>query len=612
MTDSDPVINSTNVYPTLTEYGVEQGYNNITIDYFDTSVKRLYKIDDGEWKDYKEKDINLKTGETVYAKGIDKNGKETETVSHQSILPTDALGVEAYDGDTNTSYSFTGSTKKIFVDKVLWNKNIKLYYTSGGRWSLLGVTISFYNNLGEVLQKITDQSFNKNIMIPENTSYIECSADAWGDYTINLYEIMPDSAPNIIFTNKIGYPRITETGIKNGFNFMKINYFSNNIKKLYRIDNDDWKVYSEEYIELGFGHVLYAKGIRTDGKETDVSSYKSECNSEYLPPEVFDNNETTGTRLNAGGGYRYIYVDENVAGTKYKVISESYPINHTFYREDGTEIMSEYEQKEGYKVIPEGTRKIKISNSQSIGLNIYELKLITTSVQSETSKKMIVSDNNSKEETITIPNFVNSPTINVSDANRYTSSKEITISYPSGGYENQYSLDGENWLNYTGSFTIDKETTVLARSMSNGNVISSSSYQITKIDNVKPTISLDDIPNEINLGDEYKLPTDYSFYNNKSGGSIKCLLDDTEEVTSTKDIIAGRHKIICSATTGSGIITTVEKNINVVDNSKQQEEKNDSNQDERPEESVKEGEVSEETKKIDEENKTEEFSTNSN
>ena len=316
-----------------------------------------------------------------------------------------------------------------------------------------------------------------------------------------------------------------------------------------------------------------------------------------------------GKKMNVISRYISNYQDGRVIYTFYDSKNNDLTSTSTSLRSGTYSYNFQYE-------IPENCIKIGIyaSGWRLVSYDIFEISPLITSTQSEQkkSKKMIVSDNNSKEETITIPNFVDSPTINVSDANRYTSSKEITISYPSGGYENQYSLDGENWLNYTGSFTIDKETTVLARSMSNGDVISSSSYQITKIDNVKPTISLDDIPNEINLGDEYKLPTDYSFYNNKSGGSIKCLLDDTEEVTSTKDIIAGRHKIICSATTGSGIITTVEKNINVVDNSKQQEEKNDSNQDERPEESVKEGEVNEETKKIDEENKPEESSTNSN
>ena len=793
-----PVINASTGYPILTEYGVE--HDDVLSVIYDNrdDIENYISMDGKTWKIYT--GVEHITSGTIYAKSVKKTSGLTVETSKKVEQPKDALGVKAYDGDANTSYSFTSSTKKIFVDKVLWNKNIKLYYTSGGRWSSSGVTISFYNNLGEVLQTITDQSFNKNIMIPENTSYIECSASAWGDYTINLYEIMPDSAPTIIFTNKIGYPRITETGIKNGFNFMKINYFSNNIKKLYRIDNGDWKVYSEEYIELGFGHVLYAKGIRTDGKETDVSSYKSECNSEYLPPEVFDNNETTGTRLNAGGGYRYIYVDENVAGTKYKVISGSYPINHTFYREDGTEIMSEYEQKEGYKVIPDGTRKIKISDPQSVGLNIYELiiynepvvkdsiyptltvngiekeknlvfisyyvgskkklysldegnswqkydgpfnlekntkilakgidingvetkiteysfiiatnkigaeafdgndetyitqeskyyyvyldknvkdakisinykandasykgwlnfsdengkvlkevritqqgkseydiplgtvkigyfpynawgdktdklyemKLITTSTQSKARKKTIVpSNDNSTEENIKIPKFIESPTINVSDSDKYTATKEVTISYPSGGYINQYSLDGENWINYTGVINIDKETTILARSMSSGKVISSSSHQITKIDNVKPTISLDNVPSKINIGDEYSLLENYSFNFNKSGGTVSCTLDGSTEITSTKEISAGSHNIKCSATTGSGIVSTVEKNIEVVDNSEKVPENKETTE-ESEEETKKEGEESEEEKKLNGESTTEESNTNNN
>ena len=418
------------------------------------------------------------------------------------------------------------------------------------------------------------------------------------------------------------YPELTKNRINDGYNYILINYFKTSMKKLYKIDDGEWQEYKDKKIKLNIGETIYAKGIDKNGKETPIPEYKSVLATDALGKEAYDGNNSTYTGVGGGSssGYRKIHISPEMWGQNIEVLTSVYgsvvQLNEAKEVLNSTNVSAGYGGKKTSKIqMVEGAKILEFrGGSSSNSLTVIEIYPSPTSTQSEQkkSKKMIVSDNNSKEETITIPNFVDSPTINVSEANRYTSSKEITISYPSGGYENQYSLDGENWLNYTGSFTIDKETTVLARSMSNGNVISSSSYQITKIDNVKPTISLDDVPDEINLGDEYKLPTDYSFYNNKSGGSIKCLLDDTEEVNSTKDIIAGRHKIICSATTGSGIITTVEKNINVVDNSKQQEEKNDSNQDERPKESVKEGEVSEETKKIDEENKPEESSTNSN
>ena len=613
-----PVINATDVYPILTEYGVEKGISNITIDYSYTSVKKLYKIDDGEWKNY-DGPIKLDANKTIYAKGIDKNGKETINVSKEIIIPKDALRAEAYDGDESTSVT----SGIIYVDKAMVGKYFSTGIKLSGSRNVQKFSFIDENNKTISTQNITCiygypnciNMTDKSLLIPEGTVKMILKTEF-----AKLNEIGPYNAPTINYTEV--YPILTEYGIVSEFSDITIDYSYTSIKKLYKIDDGEWQEYKDKKIKLNIGETIYAKGIDKNGKETPISEYKSVLATDALDPKAYDGNKST--YIIVGGGspskYRKMHISPEMWGQNIEVLTSVYgsvaQLNEAKEILNSTNVSTGYNSSKMFEIqIVEDTKILEFrGGSSSNSLTVIEIYPSPISTQSEQkkSKKMIVSDNNSKEETITIPNFVDSPTINVSDANRYTSSKEITISYPSGGYENQYSLDGENWLNYTGLFTIDKETTVLARSMSNGNVISSSSYQITKIDNVKPTISLDDIPNEINLGDDYKLPTDYSFYNNKSGGSIKCLLDDTEEVTSTKDIIAGRHKIICSATTGSGIITTVEKNINVVDNSKQQEEKNDSNQDERPEESVKEGEVSEETKKIDEENKTEEFSTNSN
>ncbi len=614
-----PVINATDVYPILTEYGVEYESSNITIDYSYTSVKKLYKIDDGEWKNY-DGPIKLTVGETIYAKGIDKNGKETPIPEYKSVLATDALGKEAYDGNNSTYTGVGGGSpskyRKIHISPEMWGQNIEVLTSVYGSVAQLNEAKETLNSTN-VSAGYGGKKTSK-IQMVEGAKILEFRGGSSSN-SLTVIEITICNQP-IINVEAI-YPELTKNRINDGYNYILINYFKTSMKKLYKIDDGEWQEYKDKKIKLNIGETIYAKGIDKNGKETPIPEYKSVLAIDALGKEAYDGNNSTYTGVGGGSssGYRKIHISPEMWGQNIEVLTSVYgsvvQLNEAKEVLNSTNVSAGYGGKKTSKIqMVEGAKILEFrGGSSSNSLTVIEIYPSPTSTQSEQkkSKKMIVSDNNNKE-TITIPNFVDSPTINVSDANRYTSSKEITISYPSGGYENQYSLDGENWLNYTGSFTIDKETTVLARSMSNGNVISSSSYQITKIDNVKPTISLDDVPDEINLGDEYKLPTDYSFYNNKSGGSIKCLLNDTEEVNSTKDIIAGRHKIICSAITGSGIITTVEKNINVVDNSKQQEEKNDSNQDERPEESVKEGEVSEETKKIDEENKTEESSTNSN
>ena len=612
-----PEISTKEVYPILKQYGIEKSYTLINLNYFRTSVKRLYKIDEGEWQQYDEKSIKLNVGETIYVKGIDKYNKETKINKYTAKLPTETLGIEAYDDNEDTYVTTKSKTNYIYIDPSVVGDRLYMYIKNP-EYQNYPPTVQFIDCDNQVISKIRPTVGNPlaEYTIPNGT--VKINIIPYNPYYSldQFVEIGIGKIPEI--STKEVYPILKQYGIEKSYTLINLNYFRTSVKRLYKIDEGEWQQYDEKSIKLNVGETIYVKGIDKYDKETKINKYTAKLPTEALGVEAYDDNEDT--YITQESKYYYVYLDKNVGDAK---ISINYKANDTGYKgwlnfsDENDKVLKEVrivQQGKSEYDIPSGTVKIGYLPYNAWGGKsdkLYELKLITTSEQKK-SKKMIVSDNNSKEEIITIPNFVDSPTINVSDANRYTSSKEITISYPSGGYENQYSLDGENWLNYTGSFTIDKETTVLARSMSNGDVISSSSYQITKIDNVKPTISLDDIPNEINLGDEYKLPTDYSFYNNKSGGSIKCLLDDTEEVTSTKDIIAGRHKIICSATTGSGIITTVEKNINVVDNSKQQEEKNDSNQDERPEESVKEGEVSEETKKIDEENKQEESSTNSN
>ena len=113
---NEPTINVSKCYPKLTEYRVECGYDLVKITYATTSVQRLYKINDGEWKTYTGGNIRLETGETIYAKGIDKNGEETRVItSYTSTLPSDALGAAAYDGN-NSTYVNTRSAGSMYME----------------------------------------------------------------------------------------------------------------------------------------------------------------------------------------------------------------------------------------------------------------------------------------------------------------------------------------------------------------------------------------------------------------------------------------------------------------------------------------------------------------
>ncbi|MDO5003529.1 MAG: hypothetical protein Q4E39_04820 [bacterium] len=600
MVCNQPKISAKLIYPKIEESGISKGYNIITIKYFSTSVKKLYKINDGEWIEYENIPVKVTAGDTIYAKGIDGKNVETEISSYTATLPADALGSKAYDGDTKT-YEATEYNKLFYmlVDKSMVGQRVKVL---GG---VLEGYIKFYNDAGTELGKFSGISKSSgwlSVVVPEGTTKI-------GTYT-DIAEISPDEKPT--FTSNKFYPKLTSTGVEKGHNDVTIKYFSTSVKKLYKINDGEWIEYENIPVKVTAGDTIYAKGIDGKNVETEIGSYTAILPAYSLGSKAYDGDTKTyeATKYNV---LFYMLVDKSMIGKTVQVLGGTATSGYIkFYNDAGTELgkLLGISKSSGWRtaVVPEGTTKI------GTYAYIAEIGPVINSAQAKARKKIIVpsDDNTNNEETITIPNFIPAPDIIVSDSNRYTATKNITISYPSGDYINQYSLDGKNWTNYTGVISIDKETTIFARTLSGEKVISSSSCQITKIDNVKPTISLDEVPNEINIGDDYRLPTTYLFYNNKSGGSIKCLLDDTIEITTTKGIGVGSHNIKCSATTGSGIVSTVEKDINVIDNREQVPKEKDTKDEEEQEEIVKEGEVSEEEKKFNGESTTEESSSNNN
>ena len=97
-------------------------YNLVSLDYFQTSIQRLYRINGGEWQEYTDK-VRLEIGDKLEAKGIDKYGIETSFLTQQ-FQYGNALGLEAYDGNENTYVEAVNATanKYINVSKELWNQ----------------------------------------------------------------------------------------------------------------------------------------------------------------------------------------------------------------------------------------------------------------------------------------------------------------------------------------------------------------------------------------------------------------------------------------------------------------------------------------------------------
>ena len=545
-TYNQPELNINNYYPTITEYGVEAGYNEVTISYFPTSVQRLYRINDGEWKEYQDKTIRLELNDKIEAKGIDKNNIETEVTNYTAELPSDALGPAVYDGDTSTSVSWSGHSvlKKLKVSNEMMNKSYCLTATWTYQFTSYNGYIRYIDGSGNKISEISTGSNvynfkynNTKFTIPDGTAYIYFinGSNTGSYYTTNIYEISPDNTPIINETKYYSVVSALETRLS--YSEISILYLSHLTNKQYSLDNGTtWLDYTKPF-EAAIGTKVLAKAIDSDGTETEVSNYTVVGLSDNISKEVFDNDKSTSTSITKNTTKSFSL--NNVAGRTLRIYTTGTVASNSYIK------LFDARKKELANVslssnittlvIPEGSVKASIySGTSTLTINEVNLREIKT-----TKEKY--------------------PEITINDTN-WTTTKTIEILYPEGT-EREYSLDlGTTWNKYTNELTIDKETTIFARSIKDGKIISTNSYVITKVDNVKPTAELD-IPEKILFGSDYKLPTTYT--TGKSGGTSICKINN-ETVDNTKELQIGSFLIECSVVSGSGLTTNVSKTINIV------------------------------------------------
>ena len=135
---------------------------------------------------------------------------------------------------------------------------------------------------------------------------------------------------------------------------------------------------------------------------------------------------------------------------------------------------------------------------------------------------------------------------------------------PGENYINEYSIDSVNWILYDGPIRITDPGTIYARSKKDDITLSTSSYNIIKVDNNEPKVSLDYLPYAIRIGSLYSLPSYQSFDDNISGGETICYANNVV-VNSTEDLGVGTYQIKCIATTGAGLQSIIEKRLQVID-----------------------------------------------
>ena len=315
------------------------------------------------------------------------------------------------------------------------------------------------------------------------------------------------------------YPTIRKIGIAKSYADVKITYLSYFAKKLYSLDNGiTWLEYSG-IIKANAGDVIQAKAIDKNGNETEVSTYTVKGLTDNLDDKAFDKDQTTSVTLSSKQtkSFNLDNVDNEVLRiyTTGKVNTGAYI---KLYDKENQELSTVTLNTDlTIFVIPEGSVKASIYSGTST-LTINEVNL--------------------REVKATKENY---PEITINDAN-WTTTKAVEILYPEGT-EREYSLDlGTTWNKYTNELTIEKETTIFARSIKEGKIILASSFVITKVDNVDPMITLE-IPDEIPYNSNYSLPTSYIV--GASGGEVNCKVNDVV-VTNTKELHIGNNELVCS------------------------------------------------------------------
>jgi hypothetical protein len=317
-TGNEPTFSAANSYMVLSAdptRDVREPYQMVTVNYFPTSVQRLYRIGaTGDWLNYNDQPIKILQGQTIYTKGIDQSGIETRIVSSYTATMNDALGAAAYDKNDST-YISGGNNQLMAVDSNMIGKKMRIkWYSYSWQWT---ISFSFLNESKQVINTYskTGGTFDEIYTVPDNTKWISVTSSS-ANYTY-LYEIGISNEPT--FTTTDGYMILTAdpaNAVRLPHQMVSISYFQSSIQKLYRIGTTgEWLNYINNPIKVDQGQTIYAKGIDQYGSETRIISSYTANVADALKVEAFDNNLNTSTYTKTD---QYIEVDTSMIGKTIK------------------------------------------------------------------------------------------------------------------------------------------------------------------------------------------------------------------------------------------------------------------------------------------------------
>ena len=309
---NQPVLNIEKVYPTLTVLGFEEPYVNVTSTYYDTSVQKKYKLNDGEWENYTQT-LKLKLGDKVEFKGIDKNGKDSLITTYEAVI-SDKLDKEAYDNDLTTSVTVNSGTKKIAIDKSIWGRKLLLtgyvrkYMTHYSSISFkVDGTVKLYKKYSG------DESLTLNkeeIIVPENATEMLFESEKSTSYYIRIDELEVSNQP-VLNIEKV-YPTLTVLGFEEPYVNVTSTYYDTSVQKKYKLNDGEWENYTQT-LKLKLGDKVEFKGIDKNGKDSLITTYEAVI-SDKIDKEAYDNDLTTSVTVNSGT--KKLGIDKSMWGKK--------------------------------------------------------------------------------------------------------------------------------------------------------------------------------------------------------------------------------------------------------------------------------------------------------
>ncbi len=338
-------------YSIITEKGIV-GTNKYVNIIFNGNGGNYYSIDNGEnWKEYTEQVSITKEG-TIMAKSVTEN--EVTKINKKDInleLANDALGNKICDND-NKTYDGSIGVKYLQIEDKMQGEKIEI---DAEYWS--SYTDSYYEFLDENKQiigtKIKPQR-NKEETIPQGAKYIKFT-------NCLIYEV---KIPMIEIRYTPNYPEFTTEGIEARNSIVTINYYKFARQKLYSLDNQNWKIYTEP-ISVESGKTIYAKIQDNDNNLIGiVESKKIEDDKEKLDIKAYDNDSKT---YGGSNGVKYLQIEDKMQGEKIEIDATYW----TSYTDSYYEFLDENKQIIGTKIksqrnkeetIPQGAKYIKFTN----------------------------------------------------------------------------------------------------------------------------------------------------------------------------------------------------------------------------------------------------------